>query len=345
VSLVLLAAAPDNHWYWYATRGLGVSTLLVLTVTVVLGILSATRWSGESTPGFVAVDLHRNFSLLAMFLLLGHMVTTVLDPYAHISVRDVLIPVGAAYRPLWLGLGVVAFWILVGIIGTSLLRQQVGLRLWRIIHWVAYLSWPIALLHGLGTGSDARAPWMVSVVGSCCAAVLLAVGDRIRDGRLITLPIRGLAAIVVAAFAVGATVWAANGPFQPGWAAKAGTPVAKVASAPRPGPVHPGPAGFSDPMVGVMARDKSGGVQISLRDSIDPGLTIAVRSPNANETLPVMTVQRDTKVLCTVPATAGSTLYAVCGPVRLTLTLYASDSVLQAGGQITARLDTSGPLN
>jgi methionine sulfoxide reductase heme-binding subunit len=263
VHAVFLAGAVSNPSpYWYATRGLGVSTLIVLTVTVVMGILSSTRWSGESTPGFVAVDLHRNFSLLAMFLLIAHIVTTVLDPFAHISVRDVLIPVGAAYRPLWLGLGVVAFWILVGLIGTSLLRQRVGLRLWRILHWAAYLAWPIALIHGLGTGSDARAPWMVSVVASCCAAVLLAVADRLRDGRLITLPIRGAAGIALVAFFAAALIWATNGPFKADWASRAGTPVAKVATTVRPGPVHPGPDGFSDPLVGVLVRDKSGSVAI-----------------------------------------------------------------------------------
>lgn len=344
--MLLVAASTNPSPYWYATRGLGVSTLIVLTATVVLGILSATRWSGESTPGFVAVDLHRNFSLLAMFLLLAHIVTTVLDPFAHISIRDVLIPIGAQYRPIWLGLGVVAFWILVALIGTSLFRERVGLRLWRVLHWAAYAAWPIALVHGLGTGSDARAPWMVSVVASCCAAVLLAVADRLRDGRMITLPIRGASGVAMIGFFGAAAVWAANGPFQADWAARAGTPVTKVASTARLGPVHPGPEGFSDPLVGVLVRDKSGAIAISLRDSVDPTLTLAVRSPNGtSETLPVVTVSRGTRVLCTVPANTGTTLYAVCGKIRMVITLYASDTVLQTGGQVTGRLDTTGPLN
>jgi len=98
------AAANEPSWLWYATRGLGTATLIVLTGTVVLGIVTATRWIGESTPAFVAADIHRNLSLLGMCLLAAHIITTVLDPFAHITVRDVLIPVGAAYRPIWLGL-------------------------------------------------------------------------------------------------------------------------------------------------------------------------------------------------------------------------------------------------
>ena len=136
--LAAAAAAGDSpSWYWYATRGLGASTLLVLTGTVVLGIVTATRWIGQTTPGFVAADMHRNLSLLAVLLLSAHIITTVLDPFAHISVRDVIVPVGAAYRPVWLGLGVAAMWVVVAVAASSLLRNRVGPRVWRLIHWAA----------------------------------------------------------------------------------------------------------------------------------------------------------------------------------------------------------------
>lgn len=214
---VLLAATPTAgpSWYWYATRGLGVSTLIVLTGTVVLGIVTAVRWSGETTPRFVAVDLHRNLSLLAIFLLFAHVVTTVLDPYAHISVRDVLIPIGGSYRPVWLGLGVVSAEILIAVAATSLLRDRVGPRAWRWIHWAAYASWPLALIHGLGTGSDARAPWLIAVIVSCVVAVLMALVERLRRGRLVTLPIRAAGAAAALLFVIVATTWAFTGPLRP----------------------------------------------------------------------------------------------------------------------------------
>src|SRR5579864_5123867 len=268
--LLAAAAASQPSWFWYATRGLGTALLIVLTGTVVLGIVTSTRWIGQATPGFVAADLHRNLSLLALVLLAAHIVTTVLDPFAHISVRDVIIPVGAQYRPIWLGLGVVAMEIMVAVAATSLLRDRIGPRLWRLVHWAAYASWPLALIHGLGTGSDARAPWLVSLSASCAAAVVVAIGERLRDGRMVTLPLRGLAAIAVIAFFVGAGVWAAGGPFQPVWSAKAGTPILKTAAV--SGPIHPGPAGFSDPLVGVLAHDSSGAVSVALRDTVDTAL-------------------------------------------------------------------------
>ena len=338
------AAANSPSWFWYATRGLGTATLIVLTGTVVLGIVTSTRWIGESTPAFVAADMHRNLSLLGMCLLAVHVITTVLDPFANISVRDVLIPVGAAYRPVWLGLGVAAMWVLIGVVASSLLRDRIGPRPWRWIHWAAYASWPLAVIHGLGTGSDARAPWLIAVVTSCVAAVVFALVFRLRQGRPSTRPIRGASAIGASAILIASAVWAVTGPFQPGWAARAGTPAVKAAAA-KPGPVHPGPGGFSDPLDGVLARDSAGNVQISLRDMVDTGLTIAIRSPNSAETLPVVTIARDGRVLCSVPATPGATLYAVCGTTRLTIAFYGPSAILTKGGQITGQLVTSGPLN
>lgn len=339
--LLLAAAATQPSWFWYATRGLGTATLVVLTSTVVLGIVTSTRWIGQSTPGFVAADLHRNLSLLGLALLTAHVVTTVLDPYAHISVRDVVIPFGAQYRPIWLGLGVAAMEIMVAVVVTSLLRDRVGPRSWRIIHWAAYASWPLGVIHGLGTGSDARSPWLIGVTVSCVAAVVLALVQRLREGGPSTVPIRVAATLALGLFIGLSAGWAFNGPFQADWSAKAGTPPVKKT----PGPVHPGPEGFSDPLVGVMVRDSAGDVSISMRDTVDTALTISIRSPNTSETLPVVTIARGTRVLCTVPASVGSSLYAVCGKVRLTITFYGWPDVLTKGGTITGRLDTSGPLN
>jgi methionine sulfoxide reductase heme-binding subunit len=346
VTLHLVAAAASTtgpSWFWYATRGLGVATLIVLTITVVLGIGTALRWSAEVAPGFVVADLHRNLSLVALLLILGHVVTTLLDPYAHITVRDAIIPIGAAYRPVWLGLGVAAAEILLAIAASSLLRSLLGAEIWRVIHWAAYASWPLAVIHGLGTGSDSQAPWMIGVVASCVAAVVLALAVHLWDGPISTLPVR-LAALVaaVAVLSVGGS-WAFGGPFRVGWSARAGTPT--VATATKPKLVHPGPGGFSDPLAGTMVRDSAGATQIAMRDMVDTALTIGIRSPTSQETLPVVTVARNGRDLCTVPATAGQTLYAVCGNIRLTIELSGPAAAATAGGPIGGTLVTSGPLN
>src|SRR6202022_3409879 len=104
--------------------------------------------------GYLTIGLHRDLSLLTLAFLVIHVVTSVLDPFARLGLRDALVPFSSWYRPLWLGLGVVAAELVVALVLTSLVRKHIGFRLWRVIHWFAYIAWPAALLHGLGTGSD-----------------------------------------------------------------------------------------------------------------------------------------------------------------------------------------------
>ncbi len=338
----LLAAAPSSPSpLWYASRGAGLATLLLLTLSVVLGVGTATLWEGRRTPRFVTAAFHRNVSLLSVVLLLVHIVTAVLDPFAHLGVRDAILPFGGAYRPLWLGLGVAAAEVLVAVALSSMLRGRIGPRTWRILHWTAYASWPLAVVHGLGTGSDAQAPWMIGLTAACVAAVVLAGMRRLRTGRLRTLPVRFVAGVAALASLTAISVWAVRGPFQPGWGAASGTPSPASASslqASGHAPVHTGPDGFSDNLVGTIVRDSAGHTQIAFRDVVDPGLTLAIRAPQAGETLPVVTVARDGRTICSAPGRAESSIYAVCANTRLTIDVYGGPS------SVTGRLSTSGPL-
>ncbi len=148
----ILATGPSL--YWYLTRSTGAVALLLLSAAVVLGVVDVRRWSTPRWPRFVVDALHRNVALLAMVFLCLHILTSVLDSFAPISLIDAVVPFAGSYRPFWLGLGAVAFDLLIAVTITSLLRQRMGYASWRAIHWLTYASWPIALLHGFGTGSD-----------------------------------------------------------------------------------------------------------------------------------------------------------------------------------------------
>ncbi len=93
--------------------------------------------------------LHRNVSLLAVVFLVLHVITSVLDSFAPISLTAAVIPFISSYRPFWLGLGALAFDLLLALTITSLLRARIGHRVWRRVHWLAYACWPIALIHTL----------------------------------------------------------------------------------------------------------------------------------------------------------------------------------------------------
>ncbi|HEY2440867.1 MAG TPA: ferric reductase-like transmembrane domain-containing protein, partial [Solirubrobacteraceae bacterium] len=153
-------AAVSPSPYWFITRGTGAIALVLLTVTVALGVADVRRTRLRGVPRFVFDSVHRSASLLAVAFVAVHVVTTLLDGFAPIGIIDAFVPLHSAYRPIWLGLGAVAFDLLLAVTITSLLRQRLGYRAWRLTHWLAYASWPAALAHGFGTGSDAKTHWL-----------------------------------------------------------------------------------------------------------------------------------------------------------------------------------------
>ena len=226
-------AAAGSSAYWYLARGTGAVALVLLTAAVVLGVMDSMRVAfAPRWPRFVVDGLHRDISLLALALLVVHIVTSVLDSFAPIRLIDSVIPFVSAYRPLWLGLGALSFDLLLALVLTSLLRRRLGYRAWRGIHWLAYASWPVAVLHGLGTGSDTRSAWMLALTAACVVAVLVALWLRIAAAPTGTRTVRTSATLLSVAAPLGILIFALLGPLKTGWARRAGTPVNLLAKAP-----------------------------------------------------------------------------------------------------------------
>jgi methionine sulfoxide reductase heme-binding subunit len=216
--------------YWYLARGTGAVALVLLTASVVLGVLGSIRFSvAPRWPRFAIDTLHRDVSLLVLVLLVAHIITSVLDSFAPIRLTDSIIPFAGVYRPLWMGLGALSFDLLVALVATSPLRRRLGYKTWRAVHWLAYASWPVAVLHGLGTGTDVKVWWMLGLTVACAAAVVIAVVIRIGQGSpsLERVRVPAVAAALVAPLAIA--VFALQGPLQRGWARRAGTPASLLA--------------------------------------------------------------------------------------------------------------------
>jgi methionine sulfoxide reductase heme-binding subunit len=211
---------------WYLTRASGIVALILLTVSVVIGIAAIARLRAPGVPRFIVDGLHRTVSLLALVLLVVHILTSVLDSFAPISLVNAVIPFTGTYRPFWLGLGSLAFDLLLAVAITSLIRQRLGHGTWRGIHWLAYASWAIAVVHGFGTGSDVNQTWMLLIDVACIAAVLGAVVVRAAIGWPENARLRLGLLGVAGAFALGLVVWLPGGPLGKGWARRAGTPPA-----------------------------------------------------------------------------------------------------------------------
>lgn len=329
----MLAAALGPTPLWYATRASGYTALVLLSAAVVVGLLTSMRQSSRDWPRFVVQSLHRNLSLLTVVFLLIHIATSVIDPFAKLNVADAVIPFIAGYRPLWLGLGVVSCELLIAITVTSLVRHRLGWRAWQIVHLLAYVSWPVAVVHGIGTGSDTKSVWALLLVTGCVVVVIGALVWRlaVAGPRIAALRWTGVAAGIAGTAVL--VVWMDSGPLQPGWAKAAGTPADLLAGA-SAGTVAPAPlrAGLEDPLRGSLVQSATTATA-TLTDTRDTALEVVIvaRADGSGS----VTVFRSRATICAAPATFGSTTAtAQCGAVQVVV------QIAPGGASISGTLTT-----
>ncbi|WP_405888939.1 ferric reductase-like transmembrane domain-containing protein [Streptomyces sp. NBC_01136] len=239
--LVPLAAGPSP--LWFATRAGGSVALALLTATVALGVAVGGRYTPRRLARFEVSALHRNLSVLTLVFLALHIVTAILDAFVHLGWLVAVVPFAASYRPLWLGLGTVAFDLLLAVAATSAVRLRMEQRRWKTVHWLAYAAWPVALFHAAGTGTDTRLTLQLALYAACVALVVAAVWWRLYRAGPGRVRVRLWAGATAAAVPVVLAAFMNSGPMQPGWAHRAGGTTATSTST---STVHSTPAPTDD---------------------------------------------------------------------------------------------------
>ena len=130
-------------------------------------------------PRFAVSGLHRNLSLLAGVFVLTHVLTAVADSYVNIPITATIVPLASPYERFWLGLGAVSLDLMLAAIVTSLLRRHLPRRVWRAVHLLAYLSWPVAWFHSMFASGDLRHGPLFLLAIACAAAVVAGAGWRL----------------------------------------------------------------------------------------------------------------------------------------------------------------------
>jgi methionine sulfoxide reductase heme-binding subunit len=161
--------------FWYASRATGVVALLLVTATLILGLVVTRQGRLPGLPRFAVTTLHRNLSLLGLAFIVVHVLTAVLDGYVSIPLAAAVIPLASGYERFSIGLGAVAFDLSLALIFTSLIRGRLPRSWWRPIHLLAYLCWPVAFLHGLAAARDLRSGLLSDLAAGCVLLVLAAV--------------------------------------------------------------------------------------------------------------------------------------------------------------------------
>jgi DMSO/TMAO reductase YedYZ heme-binding membrane subunit len=157
-----------------------VVALLLMTAVVLLGLTVTRQGRLPGLPRFAVTGLHRNLSLIAVVFVGLHVLTAVADSYVNIPLTAVVVPLASPYERLWIGLGAISLDITIAVIVTSLLRRHLSRRLWRAVHLLAYLSWPVAWLHSISSDTrDMLHGWQILLSVGCGLVVVGAVGWRL----------------------------------------------------------------------------------------------------------------------------------------------------------------------
>jgi predicted ferric reductase len=161
-------------WTWVIIRASGVAAWLALTAVVAWGLaVRGVRAAGK--PFSRALSLHRWLGTMALALVLVHIALLLVDTYEPFTVIEILVPFVAPWRPLAVGLGTVAFWLMLPAWLLGRMRRRWGDRWFLRVHALAYAAWPLATAHYVLAGTDALALWSIAllVAGVAAIAVLL----------------------------------------------------------------------------------------------------------------------------------------------------------------------------
>jgi sulfoxide reductase heme-binding subunit YedZ len=164
---------------WYAARAAGVVAYLLLSGVVLLGVTMAGKRTLRRWPQFAIEDVHRFAGLLVGAFVTIHVATIAVDSWLPFSIPALLIPLLAAYRPLWVALGIVAAELLLALAVTNHYRDRLPHRFWRRAHYLNFAVWSAATVHGIGSGTDRSSPWLLALYAVAVSAVGAAIGWRV----------------------------------------------------------------------------------------------------------------------------------------------------------------------
>ncbi len=192
---VLVATGPDAvraaaDWLathsdslaWYSSRILGFLAYGALAVSVLYGLLLSTNILDRIAHRAVSLTLHQDLSAIAIGLTAFHGALLALDTYVPQTVRDLVVPFAGPYRPQWVGVGQIAFYLMVIVYGSFFVRRRIGQRTWRMLHYTTFLAFVGATVHGLMSGTDSSASWAVGMYAAATVAVVFLLGYRITLG-------------------------------------------------------------------------------------------------------------------------------------------------------------------
>ena len=190
-----------EHAFWYLTRATGLVSFVLLTASVSLGLVMTGKLSGRLRRN-ATYDVHRFVALLTLILTVVHTFIVLPDAFVGFSLWELLVPFASPYEPTYMGVGTLALYLMVVTIATFYLRPLVPYAAWRAIHYATFAVFVMALVHGIGAGSDSGTVWAQAMYWGGGGIVLALLVRRI--GTSIAAGVRPREAEVAASLSVAA---------------------------------------------------------------------------------------------------------------------------------------------
>ncbi|HTI15859.1 MAG TPA: ferric reductase-like transmembrane domain-containing protein [Dictyobacter sp.] len=165
---------------WSIARSGGITAYILLTLAMFAGLMLSLRWQSPAKwPRLITNELHNFLSLLSLIFIVIHVLAVWIDPFTHFGLSAVFIPFVSGYRPLWVGMGIVALYLGIAVGISTWMRPKIGYRLWRRLHLLTFLGFIFALIHGIGSGSDSHSTWAIAMYAISMLIVGIPVAVRI----------------------------------------------------------------------------------------------------------------------------------------------------------------------
>jgi sulfoxide reductase heme-binding subunit YedZ len=178
---------PGQHLFWLGSRALGVTAIVLLSLTTGLGLALGGRPRQRGLPAWLRHH-HEALSLAALGAIAGHGLLLLGDSYLKPGLAGITVPFALASQPAWTGIGIIGGW-LAAITGLSFYaRRLIGFSAWRKIHRLTLAAWALSVAHTLGSGSDARSTWLLVILVATGAPVVALTLARI-TGPLARAPV------------------------------------------------------------------------------------------------------------------------------------------------------------
>jgi predicted ferric reductase len=180
--LAVSLLGPDPKAFWYLSRGSAFVALSLLWLSMALGLLITNKiarlWPGSPA----AFAIHEYVSLLGLFFAMFHAIILMGDRYIQYDLPQIVLPFASSFKPLWVGVGQLGFYSMLVVSLSFYVRKQIGQKTWRLIHFISFVTYAFALLHGLFSGTDYGLAWVQAYYWISAGSLLFLLMYRVVAG-------------------------------------------------------------------------------------------------------------------------------------------------------------------